>query len=275
MPDLFLWINFLCLFFTVSLFGHGDLHQQIEALSARIEKEANNPDLYLQRGQLYAQHLDYRQAKSDFRKARLLDADLIITDLLMAKVLSETKEPSSALEYANAFLKHQPNNPDGLIIRAGIFQQLKKERTAQRDLELALHHLKNPQPKHYIAIAGAFLRADSTNLEPALYWLNKGQARFGFDIVLKEKELALLIKNKQYERAIRTIDDILEYFPRKEKWLFQKGQICEKAKRPNAALTHYKATLEAIEILPKRIQMTKKILELEAMTIQQIQLLVD
>lgn len=131
--------------------------------------------------------------------------------------------------------------------------------------------MKTPQPKHYIGIAEAFLRADSTDYPTALQWLHKGHQQFGFDIVLKEKEVALLVKSAQYNQAILAIDEILNHFQRQEKWLFKKAEIHEKAGKIEAARINYKNTLTAIEQLPRRLQMTKRILVLEANTIQRIQ----
>ncbi len=253
------------------LSAHGDLTEQIQLLTNQIELAVENPNLYVQRGQLYAQHQEYQAAINDFRKAKQLRPDLFITDLLLAKVLAAQKRPQIALSYINNFLQIQPNHLDGLIIRAGIYQQLAQNVAAQKDFERAILQNKKVQPKHYIAIAENFLSADSSNVAPALDWLNKGQAQFGFDIVLKQKEVDLLVQHKLYKKAIQSIDMILTHFPRKEKWLFQKGQIFEKDQAPKKAMLQYEATLAAITQLPKRVQLTKQMLLLEAKTIERLQ----
>lgn len=259
--------GFLCLFLISSLFAHGDIHEQIEKTSKRIEKDPDNANLYLKRGQLYANHNEFKEAKTDYLKARQLNVDLEITDLLLAKAFSANKEPNEALIYANTFLKNQPNNPNGLIVRAGIFQQLKNNFAVKRDLEKAFDNIKNPTPTHYVTIA----EAHHSDFEVAIYWLKKGQARFGFDIVLKEKEVKILVENEEYDRALLAVNEILERSPRKEKWLFQKGEISEKSNQKEVALTNYNATLAAIQNLPKRIQGTRKMMELEAQTIEKVQ----
>lgn len=273
MQQIFLWTIVFYLFFTIPIFGHGDLGEEIERVSMDIKNAPNNSRLYLKRGQLYTKHLEYTAAKSDLSKARQLDVHLVITDLLMAKIFSATHEPNTALAYINSFLKNQPNQPDGLIIRSGIFHQLQQETAAQKDLEVALYNLKSPSPKHYIAIAESFLRADSLNIAPALDWLEKGQNQFGFDIVLAEKKLALLIQYQRYNRALETIERLIVKFPRPEKWLFQKGEIFEKLDKIENARFYYQKTLESIDRLPMRLQMTKKMLALTASSIEKIQLM--
>ena len=263
--------GFLCLSLNAFIFAHGDIHEQIERTSQRIEKDPNNTELYLKRGQLYIHHNEFEKAKDDYLKARELDADLIIVDLLLAIVYSKDDQAEIALDYANIFLTNQPDNPDGLIARAGIFQQLENKIAAKADLEKALDNINTPAPKHYLAITEVILQADNPNYEEALSWLEKGQTQFGFDIVLKEKEIEILVENEQYETALHIIDDITERFPRKEKWFFLKGEICEKSNQKEAALTYYNATLEAIQVLPKRIQKTKRVLSLKTMTMERIQ----
>lgn len=267
------FVLFSCavLFIPFCCFAHGDLHEQIQYVSKQIKQTPNNANLYLHRGQLYSQHNQLDSAIYDLKKAQRLNPDLIITHLILAEVFSKDHQPLIALENINEFLNLKPNNPDGLIIRAGIYRQLKRELTAKQDLQSVFSALKEPAPKHYIAITEACLRADSTNFEEALDWLKKGQNQFGFDIVLKEKEINLLVEYQEYSQALLAIDDLLNHFPRKEKWLFQKGQICEKANQSATALTHYYASLKTIQDLPKRIQMTRKMLDLEAKTIDRIQ----
>lgn len=271
---LLIWTSLIYLLFPYCLFGHGELTEQIEQVSERITAMPNNPDLYLKRGQLYAQHLEFEAAQKDYKKTLRLNSQLFITHLLMAQVLAEINQPISALSAINTFLKTAPNHAFGLITRSGIYQQLKKERAAEKDLQLALSTLKTPAPKHYIAIAEACLRADFTNLETALSWLDKGQTQFGFDIVLKEKELSLLVDAKQYSAAIQLIEELLGKFKRQEKWLFKKAVILEQSGQLLAALSTYSQTLQAIEKLPKRIQMTKKMLGLETEVLLKIQDLV-
>lgn len=252
------------------LFAHGDIHEQIIQISKRIEKDPNNSALYLKRGQLYVQHKDFDKAEKDYQKVRFLDKKLIITDILMAQLLVKKKQPQKGLPYINTYLQHKNKDVNGLLLRAKIYQQLQKQTLAKQDIKTAFTNLKNPLPKHYILIAEATLLADNSNIAEAIVWLQKGQSQFGFDIVLKEKEIDLLTKSKQYDGALLAIDEVLERFQRKEKWLFQKGQICENANQPKVAIIHYKATLKAIHNLPKRLQMTGKMMELEAASIQNI-----
>ncbi len=268
-----LLLVFLCLLLNTSLFAHGDLDLQIERISKRIEKNPSNANLYLKRGQLYNQHKEPKKAKQDYLLARNLDNSLLITDLLLAQMFSDNNEVNAALPYVNLFLENHTNHSIALITRAKIYQQMGQPDLCQKDLENALTHITEPNPSHFISISEAVLMTDDSNISEALSWLKKGEEKFGFDIVLKSKEVDLYVQSKQYENAILTIDKIIEHFPRKEKWLFQKAIIYEKSGEVDLAKTHYVATLEAINKLPKRIQMTSKIIELEVNSLKQIEVL--
>ncbi len=265
-----LLLFYLCLFLNTSLSAHGDLDLQIERISKRIEKNSSNANLYLKRGQLYNQHKEPKKAKQDYFNARNLDNNLLITDLLLAQLLVDNNEANAALPYINLFLKNHANHSIALIARAKIYQQMRQPDLCQKDLENALTNITEPNPSHFISISEAVLMTDDSNISEALSWLKKGEEKFGFDIVLKSKEVDLYVQSKQYENAILTIDKIMEHFQRKEKWLFQKATIYEKGGKTDLAKIHYDATLEAINKLPKRIQMTSKIIELEVYSLQRI-----
>lgn len=263
----------LVLFFTIKaglLFAHGDLDEQIVRLSQRIEKDSNNAQLYLKRGQVYFQHGDFEEAKKDYFKTRELDGKLDILDFLLAKLYAKHNLPDTALIYVNVFLKEHPENPNALISRAGIHRQLGDLELSQQDLAKALKGLKPPQPRHYIDIAETILYADSTNYSEALEWIEEGQSQFVFDIVLQTKKVELLVKDKQYENAILGIENIMNNFSRKEKWYLEKAKIYEKMKEHEQALEMYQASLTAIQNLPTRLQKTTAIIELEALALEGI-----
>ena len=259
---------FLC---NAQMAAHGDLSEQIKHVSKKIEKDPDNAKLYLKRGQLHAQHKEFVKAKSDYVQARQLDQQLLVTDHLLAQLFAAYLLTDSALVYVNAFLEHNPNHSKALITRAGVYQQLGDFESCQKDFSHALSNLKTPHPKHYLAISRAVLMGDSSNVSEAIEWLKKGEAAFGFDIVLKSEELDLYIKSGQLKNAIRTVDTIIKQFNRKEKWLFKKATVYEKAGKMELAKKEYEATLMAIQQLPKRLQKTAKMLELEAQTYMKLE----
>ena len=143
----------LCLFLNTSLSAHGDLDIQIERISKRIEKDAGNANLYIKRGQLYAQHNEPKKSKQDYLFARNLDENLLITDLLLAQLFADNNEAEAALPFVNLFLKNHSNHSIALITRAKIYQQMRQPELCQKDLENALAHLAEPNPSHFISIS--------------------------------------------------------------------------------------------------------------------------
>lgn len=266
-------VGLFTLFLIPSLLAHGDLHAQIEQINQAIQQEPNKATLYLKRGQLYSKHDNFEAAQQDYLTARTLDNQLFITDLLLAQLFANHQKNDLALSHINSFLAKHPQHPNALTIRANIFKQMGQMDKCQANLELAFTYLKVPYPSHFVEMSKAVLLADASNVDAALAWLQKGQAHFGFDIVLKEKEMDLWLQSQNYAAAIRTIDDILKRFPRKEKWLFKKASIYQHTQQVELAKTHYQATLKAIQELPIRLQRSNKMLALEAQALERLQFL--
>ena len=264
MPRILVVFLISFLYFLSPLLAHGDLSKQIERLTHLIKKDSTNAELYLKRGQLHAEHKDFINAKKDYQRARSLNAELLLTDLLLAQLLAEHNQLDSALHHILLFLKHQSDHPNALITRAGIYRKSGQLELCKKDLEKAMAVLEERTPGHFINIANAVLLADTSNVEEALGWLKKGEEHFGFDIVLKSKEVELFTLSNQFDAALRTVDTIMVHFPRKEKWLFEKALIYELAGEIDLARKECDETLIAVSALPHRIQKTSKMLELEA-----------
>ena len=249
---------------SVVALAHGDLDRKIARVSAQLAAAPDSAALYLKRGQLYLQHRDFSLARTDLRTARRLDDTMTITDFLLAQVCSGENDPDRALLHIDAYLKAHPRAPQALVVRAGIYRRLGRHAACRADLAAALALFDPPVPAHYVLIAEAVLLDEATNVDEALHWLDAGMARFGSDIVLQTKKIDLLERVARYEEALVEVEALLRTYPRKERWHYRKAVLLEAAARPAAARRSLLAAQQAILQLPTRLQMTNKILELEA-----------
>lgn len=245
-------------------YAHGPIHESIKRVTGAIEKSPANAMLYLERGKYYQIDMDFDNAFADFTKARSLDNELSEVNFYCAKLFSEHAYPVSALNYVQVFLKEQPSHINGLILRASIYTQLKKDSLAILDFEQAIKNSREPKPEYFIEISKAVLLADSTNFQESISWLERGEEALGFNIVLKSYALDIAKKQKNYEKALSIIDNVLLKLNRKETWLFAKAEVEELANRPTVAKSTYNEALIAIQQLPVRIQRTRMVMELEA-----------
>lgn len=245
-------------------FAHGPVHESIIRLTKEIEAAPDSAQLYLQRGQFYQVDEDFDNAFSDYTQAKVLAPNLRIIDLQFAKLFAAYNYPISGLIYVNQYLTHQPQNLDGLMSRAAIYTQLGKDSLAVLDFEYAIAQAQHPVPEYYLDISKAVLAADSTNFEDAIKWLHKGEQTLGFNIVLRSHSIDLALLQNDYEQAIGYVDQILEKMKRKEKWLLKKAEIYEAANLQKEAYATYINTLQSIKQLPRHIQATRTVTELQA-----------
>lgn len=253
---------FVCCFYK-QLEAHGPVHESIERLTKSIETFPDSADLYLQRGQFYKIDEDFDKAFADYNKARSLNPDNKHADLQCAKLFLEYDYPISALMYINKVLEETPTHVDGLMTRAAIYTRLNDNELAVSDFEEAIKAVREPRPEYYIAISKAVIAADSTNYKDAIAWLQKGEETLGSNIVLRSYAIDLAILEKDHNQALILIDELIETMKRKEKWLFKKAEILEKAGRIQEAYSYCEQATNAIQKLPRHIQGTRLITELE------------
>ncbi|MEL6591504.1 MAG: hypothetical protein AAFQ68_15550 [Bacteroidota bacterium] len=253
------------------LLAHGSIHELIIKISKQIELEPRNAKLYLQRGEYYRIDQDFDPAYADFCFAERLDSSLNTqVSFHLAQLFSEHSYPQSAMIYINQHLAAEPQNVRAYIIRAGINKQLGQDSLAVADFEQALGYAKEPRPFHYLEIAQATLRTDSTDYEGARYWIAKGEERLGFNIALRAYAIEIDRIEGDWDAAIAKVDDIISRLPRHEKWLLARAQLLEQANRIPEAITYYQKTIEAIEVLPRHLQATRAVVEWQAISLTRL-----
>ncbi len=265
MPDFYKTILFLVLLTcTVQLLAHGPVHESIVRLTKSIEQAPDSADLYLQRGQFYQIDGDFDRAFTDYNKAKKLLPNLLHTDVQIAKLFLENKYSNSALLYVNPVLEKKPDHVGALMTRAAIYTALNENELAASDFETAILHVKEPRPEHYIAISKAVIMADSTNYKESVQWLQKGEEVLGDNIVLRTYAIDLAVSHQVYDEALSMTNSVIEKMPRKEKWLFRKAEILETAGQIDEAIAACEQASIAISQLPRHIQGTRSVSELEA-----------
>ncbi|MFK7921600.1 MAG: hypothetical protein AB8H47_06560 [Bacteroidia bacterium] len=268
------WSLLLLLGSSSYVWAHGPVHELIIEVSTQIKADPQNARLYLQRGEYYRLDKDFDASYSDLLFAERLDSTLALdVAFQMAQLFSEQSFPQSGLLYINTVLTHNPTHVKALITRAGIYKQLGQDSLSVLDFSQALAYAKEPRPHHFLEIAQATLRTDSTDFDGARHWLEQGEEALGFNIVLRSYAIEIDRQAKAWDAAIAKIDDIISRLPRHEKWLLHKAELLEEAGRIASAITHYQATLDAIEKLPRRMKATRAVSEWQATALVRLQAL--
>lgn len=260
---IFLVITLIILTFSLPdiAIAHLGEHKSIQLLTEQINKDDQNPDLYLARGQQHrlAGHFDL--AIIDLMKAEKLDPENNLDDLYMGQLFLDFGWYVSSEYYLNNFLRYSPSNVTALISlgRALSFQNKGKE--ASGIYSKVLNIVPKPSPEFYNEMADSYL-IDS-NSTGALRILDSGINNLGNNTFLEEKAIQIELKNKMYENALSRIDKLLKNSPQKEKWLYKKGQILESTGRFEEARETYISALETLQERPSNKRKISALKELE------------
>src|SRR5439155_925722 len=115
-----------CCLLPAGVWAHGELDEQIAAVTKRIEKDPRNAALHLKRGQLHRMHREWDATMADLDQASMLDPDLSVTDLARGRTLLEANWPIFAKLTLDRVLAKQPTHSDGLVTRARVLVKLKQ-----------------------------------------------------------------------------------------------------------------------------------------------------
>jgi len=234
------------------LLAHPELDQQIASTTALIEIDPDDPQLYLQRGELHRIHEDWPAAQADFRHARKLRPDLAVVDFLVGKLKLEAGHPKQALASLDRFLVQEPGHARARITRARTLVVLGKPLAAAGEYTRALGcfgERDRPEPAHYLERARALADAGDEHLGAAVAGLDEGLARLGKPVTLQLFAIELEIGRGHHDAALARLDEIASRANRKESWLLRRGEILEAAGRNDQARAAYTDALAAVGLL--------------------------
>jgi len=242
--------------------AHEGLHEQIEAVTARIKRDPKNASLYLQRGELHRLRRDWARASADYDRAARLQPELKIIDLARGKMLFESGRLQRAKFTLDRFLHQQSGHFEGLITRGRVLAKLGARSDAVKDFTQALAVSSAPEPELYLERAQV-IAGDETRVGEALSSLDEGIKRLGPLVTLQLAAIDLELRRHNYEGALTRLDLIAAQSERKETWLVRRGEILRLAGREEEARTAFNAALVAIESLPPERRQTRTVTALQ------------
>ena len=250
----------LCLGASDDVAAHGDLHEQIEAVSLRIAR-APTAELFLKRGELRRAHLEFDRALADYDKAEQLNPAMAAVLLSRGRALIEAQRYAPAREALDRFLEKRPAHSEGYLTRGRACAALKEFSAAVQDFNRAIDLAPEAGPDHFVERAQAQIALGDA--DGAINGLEEGIRQLGPLFTLQAQALEIERKQKRFDAALQRLDGLLAQSQRKESWLVQQGAIFEEAGRPEEARRSYQAALAAIATLPPRLRVTKATREIE------------
>ncbi len=260
----FMSILTVALLLPASVAAHGDLHEQIAAITRRIDEAPSRAELYVRRGQLHRVHGEWEAALADYDRAARLDPDLLVIDFVRAVALLDAGRPADACAVLDRFLARQPDHAEAHATRARARLGLGHHLAAGQDFSRAIALLPQPRPEYYIERARALAAAGDTHLAEALRGLDEGIDRLGPLATLQLYAVDLELARARPAAALGRLDRMLERFGSNPTWLVQRAEILERAGRPGEARAAYASSLAALEGLAPSRRASRAVDELTA-----------
>ena len=232
------------------LAAHGDLHEQIKAVTEQIANDPKNSELYLKRGELHRAHQEWDEAQADYDHALALNPGLTIIDYTRGRMFLEADWPHSAKICLDRFLRKHTNHVEGFTTRARALVKLEKPVEAARDYTSAIRYAPAGRPELYIERAQALASAGEKHQRDALRGLDEGIEKLGPLVTLQLHAIDLELKAKKFDAALARLETISAQSPRKETWLARRGEILQLAGRKKEAQAAYEQALAALDSLP-------------------------
>ena len=251
-----------CFAMPLGAFAHGDLHEQIVAVTAQLAREPGNAELHLKRAELHRAHETWLDAAKDYDSPATLAPELFAVELGRGKMLLAAGKPADAVKALDRFIAKKPDFADAFITRARAKANLAEHPAAAADYAHAIKLTARPEPEVYIERAHAL--AAAARGPDAVRTLDDGIAKLGPLVTLMLPAIELEVRAKNFDAALARVDRLTAAAPRKETWLARRAEILTTAGRPTEARATCEAALTAIAKLPEPRRLTKATLDLRA-----------
>lgn len=189
-------------------FPHPSVDEQVARLTARLEREPDDPSLRLKRGDLYRYRGDWEKARTDYQRARRVEPALYVVDLRLRQLDLDQGHPHRAKTVLDRYLARKPSDVEGLRTRSKASRQLGMPLAAAEDMRrviAAFSSPRQPEPDDFLDLARAFEAAGRDHLDEAILALDEGIAALGPIVSLQLPAIALDLAAGRVEDALRRV----------------------------------------------------------------------
>jgi predicted Zn-dependent protease len=249
----------IALALTTAAWAHPEIEEALARIDELLQADAKNAALYLQRGDLNAQHNDLIAADRDFRHAAQLSPDLKGLDCARGSLALAKGRLPEARAFFDRAVQANASDAEALVLRAKTLDELGERAAALADLNAALERIATPAPDLFLARSRL-----CSNSADAIRSLDEGIQRIGPVPSLLLRALMLEQKAGRTDAALARLDALIAESERKESWLKMRGDVLAKAQRPAEARQSYAAARDAIRRLPDWLQQSPDLIQLAA-----------
>jgi tetratricopeptide (TPR) repeat protein len=241
--------------------AHGDLHEQIDAVTKEIAAHPDDATLYVKRGELHRFEGHLAAALADYIEASRIDPSLAEADLGRGRALLDANRAARAEGPLVRFLHARPNHAEGRLALARCLAKLGRQTESAAEYTRAIGLFSPPNPDLYVERARVLAAAGRP--AEAIRGLDEGIARLGSPVALEDVAIDLEVQRKNWDGALVRGDRVAASLARRETWLARRGEILASAGRPREARESFEAAQRSIEALSPRLRQTRAMSRLQ------------
>jgi tetratricopeptide (TPR) repeat protein len=232
--------------------AHLPVDEQIHDITHQIQRQPEQVELYVKRGELHRVRREWNAALADYERSRELAPDLVLVDRLMGRLFVESGRPAEAMVSLDRYLARRPEDVVALAFRGRARSALGDPQGAVRDLQQAVSASPRPSSHLYLERARA-QRAAGSPVE-ALQGLEDGLARLNRPVTLELEALDLERELGRSDAALARLDRLARSTQRPEPWLVRKAELLEQSGEIAAARHVYGEARRGLEALPGHLR---------------------
>ena len=247
-PRLLALGGLLLLLQTRAVFGHGGYHERIIYLSAAVENNPSDPLLQFDLASVHGDHGDLQLALLHLERVDALAPGKFLTDLSRGQAFLVAGEFAKAKEALDRQLLSHPECARAWLLRARAEEKLGQEAACLADYREALKLTASPDPDLLQEVADAL--ATRGCQKEAAQVLAAGIEKLGKIPSLVLRALDLEIAMKDFEAALRRVEDARQNAPRPEPWMARRATVLAQAGRIEESRAAWKALAKHLDSLP-------------------------
>lgn len=240
--------------------AHGDLSDQIAAVTKEIAAHPDDARLYVKRGELHRFDGQIAAALADYVEASRIDPTLPEADLGRGRALLDANRAARARDPLVRFLHARPDHAEGRLALARCLAKLGRQTESATEYTRAIALFTPPNPDLYVERARILAAAGRT--AEAIRGLDEGIARLGPLVSLQDIAIDLEVQRKNWDGALVRGDRVAASLARRETWLARRGEILAAAGRRREARESFEAAQQSIDALSPRLRQTRAMRDL-------------
>jgi tetratricopeptide (TPR) repeat protein len=238
----------LLLFQAAQTFGHGGFHERIEYLTKALEQTPSDAVLRFELAKLHGVHGDVDLALQNLDKVDALAPGKFPTDLSRGEAFLGARDFAKAKEALDRQLVSHPETTRAWLLRARAERELGQQAASFADYREALKRTSSAEPDLVQEVADALAAAG--NKEQAVQVLSAAIERLGKIPSLVLRAVDLDIEMKNFDSALRRIEQARQEAPRPEPWMAHRAEVLARAGRTEDARAAWKELLTRLGSLP-------------------------